>query len=398
MIKKTSSTLILSISLYLLMNYLVNNFFMISIFGIISFLLINLKYSFKNINHKSNQNYLKKFTLLVPAKNEEDRIGDSINYLKKIDYPKDYYQVIIINDNSTDNTLKILNNMDLPDNYKIFNRTRKDGFVAGVLNDGLNVISKDTEIVGIIDSDCVVSSNILTQVAERFQDNFKGAVQISEWHYNCTDNLLTMAQHLLCIYENYGIQSDPEFKVGHFYHQDLINSFKKYNEQSIIEDFELSYYLKKNKITIKTITDILIYRKFPKDIKKIYSQQYRYALGKQIIFYKNNFIQDEVILPIILFMILVTLNFRLFFVLIFIFYLILFNSWYLYYKISHKSALENCITQEIHNKILSQDSNHYFSLINSFSAIILGMFIILIRIFPFFKIPLGIEEIKWNRF
>jgi len=97
-------------------------------------------------------------------------------------------------------------------------------------------------------------------------------------------------------------------------------------------------------------------------------------------------------------MILVTLNFKLFFVLIFIFYLILFNSWYLYYKISHESALENCITQEIHKKILSQGSNHYFSLINSFSAIILGMFIILIRIFPFLKIPLGIEEIKWNRF
>lgn len=396
MIIKLLITIFFSSVIYLITNYFITYFYNKTFFLVISFIIFSLKWKF--IKKDTTKNiFLKNFTLLVPAKNEEKRIEDSMKFLLNLDYPKEKFNVIIINDNSTDNTLLILEKMNLPENFKIYNRNRNEGFVAGVLNDGLKIISDDTEIVGIIDSDCLISNQLLNKVSEYFQNNFKEAVQISEWHYNCNDNLLTMSQHLLCIYENYCIQSEPEFKVGHFYHKDLIKSFKEYNEKSIIEDFELSYDLIKKNFKIKTISDILIFRKFPKSLKKIYSQQYRYALGKQMISFRDNIIQYEIILPIILVLILVDKNLKMFFLIFIYLVVILLNSWYLYYDISHESALKYC-PWDIYNKILLQGNKHCFKINNIFGSFFVGIFIILLRILPFLKISINLEEIKWNRF
>ena len=83
----------LSIVIYLLISFLVNYY---SIYSIISALLICLIM----LNFKLNTFYNyeleepKHITLLTPVKNEEDCIGNSIKYLKKIDYPSDKFDVM----------------------------------------------------------------------------------------------------------------------------------------------------------------------------------------------------------------------------------------------------------------------------------------------------------------
>ena len=43
-------------------------------------------------------NNLPKVSIIIPAYNEENKISDSIESLKSIDYPKDLYEVIIVNE------------------------------------------------------------------------------------------------------------------------------------------------------------------------------------------------------------------------------------------------------------------------------------------------------------
>ena len=48
-----------------------------------------------------------RFMLIVPAHNEEAVVGNLIESLKKLDYPKDLYDIYVIADNCTDSTAKV---------------------------------------------------------------------------------------------------------------------------------------------------------------------------------------------------------------------------------------------------------------------------------------------------
>ena len=387
---------ILGYQFYNFLYYLVNRYELI----LLSFVFVGTKLlktkKYKKVQTKINKNFI---SIIVPAKNEEGNIEKTLNGLKSIEYNKELYEIIIVNDNSTDNTLQILNDLNLPSNFKIVNRERKTGFVAGVLNDGIKSISDKSDVIGIIDSDTIPTKNILKVIDNYFIEGFKGAVQPQEWHYNNKDSVLTRSQHILCIYENYQNIDECKFKIGHFYSTDIVNNLK-YNENSILEDVEMSVEIKKN-FEIIPIKDVLVYRTFHNNIKSIYSQQYRYQLGSTMYAYKNKFFLDDMIIPMILFFNLISipyigiLNFIKFNVIIF---LIIFNLVYYslgkHFRSSYLEAISNC-PNELADIVLKQDK---YNLIDIFYATLFAYLILIVRSFPFFKLPFSLEKIVWNRF
>ena len=63
---------------------------------------------------EKQRNETKKFpkvTIAIPAYNEEKGIIDTINSVFDIDYPKEFMELIIVNDGSTDNTKKIVSDI-----------------------------------------------------------------------------------------------------------------------------------------------------------------------------------------------------------------------------------------------------------------------------------------------
>lgn len=50
-----------------------------------------------------------KISIIIPARNEENNIGVCLDAIIKQDYPKDLFEVIVIDDHSTDNTVEIVN-------------------------------------------------------------------------------------------------------------------------------------------------------------------------------------------------------------------------------------------------------------------------------------------------
>lgn len=50
-----------------------------------------------------------KINIIIPARNEEHNIGICLDAIIKQDYPKEQYEVIVIDDHSTDNTVEIVN-------------------------------------------------------------------------------------------------------------------------------------------------------------------------------------------------------------------------------------------------------------------------------------------------
>ena len=52
-----------------------------------------------------------RFMLIIPAHNEEAVVGNLVESLKKLDYPKDLYDIYVIADNCTDATAKVAKEM-----------------------------------------------------------------------------------------------------------------------------------------------------------------------------------------------------------------------------------------------------------------------------------------------
>ena len=64
--------------------------------------------AFNKLNSKDNANdKLIHFSIIVATKNEESNISKLISTLKKLNYPEDNYEVIIVDDNSNDDTFHL---------------------------------------------------------------------------------------------------------------------------------------------------------------------------------------------------------------------------------------------------------------------------------------------------
>jgi cellulose synthase/poly-beta-1,6-N-acetylglucosamine synthase-like glycosyltransferase len=116
-------------------------------------------------------------SLIVPAKNEEERIASLLSQLIELDYPKDKFEVIVSEDGSTDSTREVSSRWvnKFKDRMKLVFTDKSTGKPAA-LNRALSV-SKG-EIIGVIDADSSVDDKKLLQnVASAFSRPRVKAVQ-----------------------------------------------------------------------------------------------------------------------------------------------------------------------------------------------------------------------------
>ena len=108
---------------------LVDIIFLISLSSIWTILLVNIIlaisgyiYYLKSLKFKDEK--LKEYpfvSILVPAHNEGKVIGKTVESLLLLDYPRDKMELIVINDNSSDNSKEVLES--IKNRYRNYNFT-----------------------------------------------------------------------------------------------------------------------------------------------------------------------------------------------------------------------------------------------------------------------------------
>ncbi len=109
-----------------------------------------------------------KISIVVAAKNEELNIEELFKSLTELDYPKNFYEVIFVDDNSTDSTFNILSSLteDISNFNVIKAIDKKYEGKRGALQIGIDA-SLYHNIV-ITDADCRVSSGLLKSYSGHF--------------------------------------------------------------------------------------------------------------------------------------------------------------------------------------------------------------------------------------
>lgn len=145
---------------------------------------------------KIDTSYEPTVSFVVPAKNEEDNIAETIRRFAAVDYPLHKVEVLMINDGSTDNTLREMEAVAEEIRHKIArvevvnwtkNRGKRHGMHEGV-------ISSKHDIIIFIDSDSFIEPTCVRHLVKYFADPEIGAVSGHTDVFNRDTNLLTQMQ------------------------------------------------------------------------------------------------------------------------------------------------------------------------------------------------------------
>lgn len=117
-----------------------------------------------NSDNKASLNF-PQVSVLIPVYNDIDRVGLCIEKLRAMAFPQDKYEVIIIDNGSSDGTYELLHKLvsDLDDKaFRLIQCLSPGSYAAR--NEGLKLAQG--EFVAFTDSDCLVSENWLQSLLD----------------------------------------------------------------------------------------------------------------------------------------------------------------------------------------------------------------------------------------
>ncbi|NNL59283.1 MAG: glycosyltransferase, partial [Nitrosopumilus sp.] len=236
----------------------------------------------------------KKISILIPAHNEEVGIRKSIESALAIDYPNK--EIIVIDDNSKDNTWNIANSFAEQGQIKLVSRPPAPSSKASALNHGLNFATGD--YVLCMDGDTELDKDALKNAVPYFDDKdtvaFSGNVKILNGDGG-VDNLLTKLQtyeYIIAI--ELGRRFTSALKIllvvsGAFgiFRKDLMKEIHAFDKDTLTEDFDLTLKLRKTRNRIQFLPNSIAYTHCPATWHAWKQQRNRWAYGQLQTLSKN---------------------------------------------------------------------------------------------------------------
>lgn len=174
---------------------------------------------------------MKNLSIIIAAKNEEKNLPFLIDALLKLDYPKENFEVIIVDDNSTDNTFQKAKELtEHLQNFKIIKaEDKKYEGKRGALDIGISQSKYD--YVLITDADCLPEPKWLNGYSQKFNEGYDFLFGIAPFiqeksfvnKISCFENLRT---HILTFFfakirqpysaaaRNFGFSKNAFMKIG----------------------------------------------------------------------------------------------------------------------------------------------------------------------------------------
>ncbi len=238
-------------------------------------------------------------SIMVPAHNEGKVIIQTVKSLLSFDYPKDKYEVIVINDNSSDNSAELLQDlkeyMDAK-NLTIINTDKVTGGKgkSNALNIGFAQCRG--EYIVIYDADNTPEKGALSMlVAEITQDDTLGAVIGKFRTRNKNASLLTKFINIETLAFQWMAQAGRWHLFGlctipgtnFIIRRSIIESIGGWDTKAIAEDTEISFRIYMMGFRIKFLPCAVTWEQEPQTLKVWFKQRTRWVKGNIYVIIKN---------------------------------------------------------------------------------------------------------------
>lgn len=227
------------------------------------------------------------FSIIIPAKNEEKVLGRLLDRLENQEYDKSKYEIIVVEDGSTDRTFEVCENYRaMYDNITCIHLEPSPvpNGKSRALNYALK-ISKG-EVIGIFDADTVPKLDTLAYVAAKFNDPNVAGVQGRLVPINVRESAIARFASLEELFYEYSITGRarlgffvPLEGTCSFVKKSVLESVGGWNEYSLTEDLDLSLKITSLGYKIVYSPAIVSWREVPISLKSLIKQRLRWYRG-----------------------------------------------------------------------------------------------------------------------
>lgn len=149
---------------------------------------------FPGITNKKNTT---KISIIIPARNEAQNISHCLQSILEQTYPADLFEIIVVDDHSTDNTVQLVQSFNNENIHCIFLKN----FVTGTFNAykkkaiEIAIAQSSGDLIVTTDADCFMGRNWLQTIA-CFYEEYRPAFIAAPVSINCKNRFLSIFQAL----------------------------------------------------------------------------------------------------------------------------------------------------------------------------------------------------------
>ena len=234
---------------------------------------------------KNPGNKTHKFAMVVAAHNEQAVIGNLVDSLTSLNYPKDSYEVFVIADNCDDDTAEVARMHGAQVHERFHDTLKGKGHALEWMFE--KIFAMDTEFDGIcvFDADNVVHPEFLNQMNRQFNRGYK-AVQGYIDTKNPYDSWITLSYAIsfwsinrLFQYARYTLGMCCQLcGTGFALSTDIIKKIG-WGATCLAEDMEFTMKLTLNDYKVAWAHDAIVYDEKPITFSQSYKQRVRWMQG-----------------------------------------------------------------------------------------------------------------------
>ena len=230
-------------------------------------------------------------SILIPAHNEEFTIERCVRSLAELDYYKDgkrNYEIIVINDGSSDQTGQVLS--PLKNEFDFLRIVTRKAPRAGkgkgyVLNDGVRICQGD--VIAVFDADARLEPDFLSKIVPYLDDEDVAGVQARVRMYNADRNLLTKMQEVeFSIFGNVILRARDVMDKsgflggnGQLTRKKFVEDIEGWDGFAVTEDLNMSIKLILDGHKIRYCPEAVVWQEAVPQWKPFFRQRVRWATG-----------------------------------------------------------------------------------------------------------------------
>lgn len=234
---------------------------------------------------KINEDYKPFVSIMIPAHDEETVITNTVDNIMQLNYQN--FEIIIIDDRSTDNTANVIKDLELKYKGKVKTLIReKDAFPgkSAVLNDALKLAKG--EAVLVFDADATVEPDFLNKMVPCLEPADVGAVQARKVIRNGPYNLLTRCQYNEYVLDTYlqvgrdAIKGAVELRGnGELIKRKALEDIGGWNNYTITDDLDMATRLHIKGWDVRYCLDAKVYEEGVMYTVPLFRQRRRWLEG-----------------------------------------------------------------------------------------------------------------------